>query len=152
MYGTLQVPNTACVAAVWRRSYVIYVTSSQSLAENERLPPLLRMTVPQQAAPRIIEVSYPGTQDLPLADATNYVHLSQGGFDILMSLGQVDITLLASAAPDTNGKVKVDATVTHRFMMSLGTFVQMRQLMDELARNMLKQGVKLPEPFPQEPK
>lgn len=110
------------------------------------------MTAPQVPRAHLVEVAYPTDRELPVADATNYSHFAQAGFDVLFSIGQVDISRLAAAQPSEQGKIRMDARVTHRFMMSLGTFVQMRQLMDDLARNMAQQGIKLPEPFAQENK
>lgn len=110
------------------------------------------MTAPPTPRAQLVEVAYPVESELPLASAANYSHFAQAGLDVLFSLGQVDISLLAAAQPDQQGKVRLDARVTHRFMMSLGTFVQMRQLMDDLAKNMAMQGIKLPEPFSQEVK
>ena len=110
------------------------------------------MTAPQALRAQFVEVAYPIESALPIAGAINYSHFAQAGLDILFSVGQVDIALLAAAKPDSQGKVRMEARITDRFMMSLGTFVQMRQLMDELAKNMAQQGIKLPEPFAQEPK
>ncbi len=135
-----------------RRSLFILMDGEPS-SLDPRIPNRpIEMTSPKAAPPTVAEVSYPDRRDLPVANAANYFHFSQGGFDIQMSVGQIDITRLASTPPTAGGAVKIEATVTHRFMMSLGTFVHMRNLMDELARNMAKQGIKLPEPFPQDTK
>lgn len=104
------------------------------------------MADPKADNRRKIQVNYPLDVPLSPAHAANFVHFSQAGLDVLLSLGQVDIARMAAAKPDEHGNIDVRADVTHRFLMSLGTLMQLRVLLDQLVRQMEAQGVRLPEP------
>lgn len=94
---------------------------------------------------RMVQVSYPLDADLPLAHAVNFVHFSQAGLDVLMSLGQVDLAKMGAEPADDHGRVNMTAEISHRFLMSLGTLVQLRALLNQLADGMEAQGVRLPD-------
>lgn len=74
----------------------------------------------------------------------NYVHFAQAGLDVALSVGQVDITHLINAAGAAH-PLRTEARITHRYMMSLGTFVQLRRQMDDIVQQMEAKGVRLPD-------
>jgi hypothetical protein len=88
-------------------------------------------------------VRYPVNATLPLPASANYFHFARMGYDVQLSVGIID---LARVTGDPQVRAEgIEPTITHRFMMSLGSLVALRTQLEAIVKAMEAQGTRLPD-------
>ena len=96
--------------------------------------------------PRQIPIILDGDEPLPSPEGVNFFHLTVGGTEVQLLVGWVSLLRIAEIESE-HKEAKVQAQITHNFLMSIEGLARLKATLD----NLLKKRPGLLDKFPAPP-